>query len=162
MVLVHPFGHCQFEQRMKPLGLTRRFVLLQFGPRELTMNRSQRCVSGNQGRVCRPKRSLLLGLHPTEKTSWTFGVMVCAVHLHVLGSYIDCKGEGRFVGGGLGCHDELGRETCHICQPLGKVKTCGLSVGNVMGYPGVFQGNLHPYLSKPAPASTGAGFHRYG
>jgi len=35
-------------------------------------------------------------------------------------------------------------------------------VGNVTGYPGVFQGNPHPYPSKPAPASTGAGFHRYG
>jgi len=35
-------------------------------------------------------------------------------------------------------------------------------VENVMGYPGVFQGNLHPYPSKPVPAVTGAGFDRYG
>jgi len=31
------------------------------------------------------------------------------------------------------------------------------SVGNVTGYPGVFQGNPHPHPSKPAPASTGTG-----
>ena len=30
-------------------------------------------------------------------------------------------------------------------------------VGNVMGYPGVFQSNPHPYLSKPVPASMGTG-----
>ena len=35
-------------------------------------------------------------------------------------------------------------------------------LGNVTGYPGVFQGNLHPYPSKPIPASMGVGFHRYG
>ena len=35
-------------------------------------------------------------------------------------------------------------------------------VGNVTGYPGVFQSNPHPYPSKPAPASTGAGFRWYG
>ena len=35
------------------------------------------------------------------------------------------------------------------------------SVGNVTGYPGVFPGNLHPYPSKPVPASTGAGFDKY-
>ena len=34
-------------------------------------------------------------------------------------------------------------------------------VGNVTGYPGVFLGNLHPYPSKPVPASTGAGFDKY-
>jgi len=32
------------------------------------------------------------------------------------------------------------------------------SVGNVMGYPGVFQGNPYPYPSIPIPASTGTGF----
>ena len=37
-----------------------------------------------------------------------------------------------------------------------------LDLGNVTGYPGVFQSNPHPYLSKPAPASMGAGFHGYG
>jgi len=31
-------------------------------------------------------------------------------------------------------------------------------LGNVTGYPGVFQSNPRPYPSKPAPASTGAGF----
>ena len=36
----------------------------------------------------------------------------------------------------------------------------GISVGNVTGYPGVFQGNPHPYPSKPVPASTGTGFDR--
>ena len=35
-------------------------------------------------------------------------------------------------------------------------------LGNVTGYPGVFPGNLHPYPSKPVPASTGAGFDKYG
>ena len=35
-------------------------------------------------------------------------------------------------------------------------------VGNVTGYPGVFQSNPHPYPSKPAPASTGTGFRWYG
>ena len=53
-------------------------------------------------------------------------------------------------------------------EPLGLVarKSCWSCIlcllGNVTGYPGVFQGNPHPYPSKPAPASTGAGFHRYG
>ena len=37
-----------------------------------------------------------------------------------------------------------------------------LGVGNVTGYPGVFQGNPHPYPSKPVPAVTGAGFDGYG
>ena len=36
------------------------------------------------------------------------------------------------------------------------------SIGNVTGYPGVFQGNPHPYPWEPAPAFTGAGFRRYG
>ena len=31
-----------------------------------------------------------------------------------------------------------------------------------MGYPGVFQGNLHLYPSKPAPVSTGTGFTGMG
>ncbi|KAF8800290.1 hypothetical protein BYT27DRAFT_7118167 [Phlegmacium glaucopus] len=31
-------------------------------------------------------------------------------------------------------------------------------VGNVTGYPGVFQGNPHPHPSKPVPTSMGAGF----
>ncbi|KAF8801875.1 hypothetical protein BYT27DRAFT_7113967 [Phlegmacium glaucopus] len=35
------------------------------------------------------------------------------------------------------------------------------NLGNVMGYPGVFQGNLHPYPSKPVPTSMGVGFDRY-
>ena len=35
-------------------------------------------------------------------------------------------------------------------------------IGNVTGYPGVFPGNPHPYPSKPVPASTGAGFDKYG
>ena len=34
-------------------------------------------------------------------------------------------------------------------------------LGNVTGYPGVFQDNLHPYPSKPIPASTGVGFDKY-
>jgi hypothetical protein len=33
---------------------------------------------------------------------------------------------------------------------------------NVTGYPGVFQGNPHPYPWKPAPAATGMGFDGYG
>ena len=90
------------------------------------MNRSRHCVGGDQGRVCRPKRSLLLGLHLTENTSWTFGVMVCTIHLHGLVSCVDCRGVGKQVIDGLGHHDVLGRETCHIFQPLGKEKTCGL------------------------------------
>jgi hypothetical protein len=101
-------------------------MLVSFRPRESTTNRSQRCVGGDQGRVCRPKRSLLLGLHLTEKTGRTYGVMVCAVHLHVLVSCVDCKGVGKQVVNGSGHHDEPGRETCHVFQPLGKVKTCGL------------------------------------
>jgi len=74
-------------------------MLGSFGPRESTTNRSQCCVGGDQGRVCRLKRLLLLGLHLTEKTGQTFGVMVCTVRLHVLGSY------GQYVvkgGGGEG------------------------------------------------------------
>ena len=39
-------------------------------------------------------------------------------------------------------------------------KDCAL-LGNVTGYPGVFQSNLHLYPSKPIPASTGMGFHGY-
>ena len=35
-------------------------------------------------------------------------------------------------------------------------------VGNVTGYPGVFQSNPCLYLSKPVPASMSTGFHRYG
>ncbi|KAF8812170.1 hypothetical protein BYT27DRAFT_7035262, partial [Phlegmacium glaucopus] len=35
-------------------------------------------------------------------------------------------------------------------------------IGNVMGHPGVFQGNPHLYPSKPVPTSTGAGFDRHG
>ena len=35
-------------------------------------------------------------------------------------------------------------------------------LGNGVGYPGVFQGNPHPYPWKPAPAATGAGFDGYG
>ncbi|KAF8810025.1 hypothetical protein BYT27DRAFT_7092797 [Phlegmacium glaucopus] len=31
-----------------------------------------------------------------------------------------------------------------------------------MGYPGVFQGNPHPYPSKPVPTSMGTGFDRHG
>ena len=31
-------------------------------------------------------------------------------------------------------------------------------LGNVTGYPGVFQGNPYPYPSIPVPASTGTGF----
>ena len=40
--------------------------------------------------------------------------------------------------------------------------TNGILLGNVTGYPGVFPGNPHPYPSKPVPASTGAGFDKYG
>ena len=35
-------------------------------------------------------------------------------------------------------------------------------LGNVTGYPGVFQSNPCPYPSKPIPASTGTGFCGYG
>jgi len=35
-------------------------------------------------------------------------------------------------------------------------------LGNVTGYPGVFQSNPCPYPSKPVPASMSTGFHRYG
>ena len=35
-------------------------------------------------------------------------------------------------------------------------------MGNVAGYPGVFQGNPHLYPSKPVPASTGVGFMGMG
>ena len=35
-------------------------------------------------------------------------------------------------------------------------------LGNVTGYPGVFQSNPHPYPSKPVPASMGTGFHGHG
>ena len=37
-----------------------------------------------------------------------------------------------------------------------------LVLGNVTGYPGVFQSNLRLYPSKPAPVSMGAGFRGYG
>ena len=42
------------------------------------------------------------------------------------------------------------------------MKYITLWIGNVTGYPGVFQSNPHPYPSKPAPASTGVGFRWYG
>ena len=48
---------------------------------------------------------------------------------------------------------------------MGKIVTptfTSLNLGNVRGYPGVFQGNPHPYPWKPAPAATGAGFDGYG
>jgi hypothetical protein len=35
-------------------------------------------------------------------------------------------------------------------------------LGNVTGYPGVFQSNPCPYPSKPVPVSMCTGFHRYG
>jgi hypothetical protein len=35
-------------------------------------------------------------------------------------------------------------------------------VGNTTGYPGVFQGNPHPYPWKPVPTAMGAGFAGYG
>ena len=38
---------------------------------------------------------------------------------------------------------------------------CCLRIGNVTGYPGVFQSNPCPYPSKPVPASTGTGFRGY-
>jgi len=48
----------------------------------------------------------------------------------------------------------------------GKLQLCGWSgarpVGNVTGYPGVFQSNPHPYPSKPVPTSRGMGFHGHG
>ena len=34
-----------------------------------------------------------------------------------------------------------------------------ISLGNVTGYPGVFQSNPHPYPSKPVPTFMGMGFH---
>ena len=37
-----------------------------------------------------------------------------------------------------------------------------IRIGNVTGYPGVFQINPHPYPSKPVPAATGMGFDGYG
>jgi hypothetical protein len=40
----------------------------------------------------------------------------------------------------------------------GKFFDPGQGLGNVMGYPGIFQSNLCPYPSKPIPASMGAGF----
>ena len=42
------------------------------------------------------------------------------------------------------------------------IETVYIQLGNVMGYPGVLQGNPHPYRSKPVPASTGMGFDGYG
>jgi len=41
------------------------------------------------------------------------------------------------------------------------VERAEVLLGNVTGYPGVFQSNLHLYPSKPVPASTAAGFRRY-
>ncbi|KIJ98175.1 hypothetical protein K443DRAFT_219270 [Laccaria amethystina LaAM-08-1] len=38
----------------------------------------------------------------------------------------------------------------------------GRGLGNVTGYPGVFQSNPCPYPSKPVPASMSAGFRGYG
>jgi hypothetical protein len=39
---------------------------------------------------------------------------------------------------------------------------CRVVLGNVTGYPGVFQSNPHPHLSKPVPvaAGTGCGFYK--
>ena len=37
-----------------------------------------------------------------------------------------------------------------------------MQIGNVTGYPGVFQGNLCPYPSEPIPIHKGTGFDRYG
>jgi hypothetical protein len=39
---------------------------------------------------------------------------------------------------------------------------CSSPLGNVTGYPGVFQSNPCPYPSKPVPVSMCTGFHRYG
>ena len=37
-----------------------------------------------------------------------------------------------------------------------------LELGDVTGYPGVFQGNPHPCPWKPVPVAMGTGFARYG
>ena len=65
------------------------------------------------------------------------------------------------------------KEALWLCQLISQIfgvpleTTTLFSVGNVTGYPGVFQDNLHPYLSKPIPRSrvrvltgTGAGFSK--
>jgi len=44
----------------------------------------------------------------------------------------------------------------------GKQSRMMKQIESVMGYSGVFQGNPHPYPSKPAPASTGTGFMGMG
>ena len=38
----------------------------------------------------------------------------------------------------------------------------GLRLGITTGNPGVFPGNLYPYLSKPTPVTMGRGFHGSG
>jgi penicillin-binding protein-related factor A (putative recombinase) len=35
-------------------------------------------------------------------------------------------------------------------------------IGSTTGYPGVFQGNPHPYPWEPAPTQQGRGFNRHG
>ena len=45
---------------------------------------------------------------------------------------------------------------------MGNVILARTRVGNVTGYPGVFQSNPHPFPSKPIPASMGTGFHGHG
>ena len=58
------------------------------------------------------------------------------------------------------------RQVCkwHMSLVLGMLQHCRwiLCLGNVMGYPGVFQSNPCPYPSKPVPMSMCTGFHRYG
>jgi hypothetical protein len=53
---------------------------------------------------------------------------------------------------------------CSLALPLPATDfiTVGEFLGNVTGYPGVFQSNPRPYPSKPVPASTGMGFRRCG
>ena len=46
-------------------------------------------------------------------------------------------------------------------QRINRKKRMNLPLGNVMGYPGVFQGNPCLYPWKPAPVHKGTGFDKY-
>ena len=58
--------------------------------------------------MCRLRKSLSFGLHLTEKTSWTSGWSVSGALFLALVSLVDCKGVGRLLADGMGCHCGLG------------------------------------------------------
>jgi hypothetical protein len=46
---------------------------------------------------------------------------------------------------------------CSLPKRPGGLVRWGEELGNITGYPGVFQGNSHQYPSKPVPVTMGTG-----